>query len=75
MDPAAATAVKPPESSKSFMQALSSSCELQLNQLPPNVVMGNFMRVKISQAEYESGIAAVNVTSMGKLLYAKEILH
>lgn len=71
MDTAAPTAVKSPEYRKSFLQALSVSGELQLNQLPPKVVMGDTVRVKISQDEYESGIAACRCNLYGRLTLHK----
>ena len=50
MEPAA----KPSTSGKSFAQVLSSSSEPQLIQLPPKIVTGTSVRVKVSQVEYES---------------------
>jgi len=50
MEPAA----KPSASGKSFAQVLSSSNEPQLIQLPPKIVTGTSVRVKVSQVEYES---------------------
>jgi len=50
----------PPETlvanGKSFAQADSSTCDFQLNQLPPKVVIGDNVNVKISQAAYEAGL-------------------
>jgi hypothetical protein len=75
MDPvitAAATAARQPKSGKSFVQALSSSCELQLNQLPPKVVMGTSVRVKISQSEYENGLADCKYNLHGRITLHKD---
>jgi hypothetical protein len=65
------TAEKPPESGKSFAQALSNSGEIQLSQMPTKVVMGNSVRVKISQAEYEFGILDCRCNLHGRLTLNK----
>lgn len=68
-----ATAAKLPESVKSFAQALSGavSGESLLDQLPPKVVMGDSVHVKISQAAYESGLAACKCNLHGRLTLQK----
>jgi len=48
---------KPPKNGKSFAQALSGSCDIHLTQLPPKVIMGDTVRIKVTQKEYEYGIA------------------
>lgn len=48
--------VKPPESGKSFVQALSGPTDYQITQLPQKFVMGKSVRVRITQAEYDAGI-------------------
>lgn len=71
MDPTVTMAAKPPESGKSFVQALSTSCEIQLSQLHPKAVMGDSVRVKISQDEHESGIADCRCNLHGRLTLHK----
>ncbi|AES91219.1 DUF4283 domain protein [Medicago truncatula] len=71
MDTTVATVAKPHDSGKSFSQALSTSCDLHLNQLPPRVVMGNSVRVKISQAQYESGIVDCKRNLHGRITLHK----
>lgn len=56
LDSIVTTPVKPPETIKSFAQALSGSSEFQLITLPPKFVMGKSIRVRITQADYESGL-------------------
>jgi len=65
------TAAKPPEFGKSFAQALSNSGEIQLSQMPTKVVMGNSVRVKISQDEYEFGIVDCRCNLHGRLTLNK----
>ena len=67
------TAAKPPESGKSFAQALSGSVsgDSSLTRLPPKVVMGDSVRVKISQAAHESGLAACRSNLNGRLTLHK----
>lgn len=62
-----------PESGKSFAQILSnaSSGENFLANLPPKVVMGDSVRIKISQAAYESGLAACKCHLYGRLTLHK----
>lgn len=61
----------PPDSGKTFAQALSGSCDLLLHQLPPKVVIGDSVRVRISQAEYESGIADCKIHVHGRITFNK----
>jgi len=58
LDSTVGTAAKPPESRKSFAQALSGSVssDFFLSKLPPKVVMGDSVRVKISQAAHMSPV-------------------
>lgn len=64
--------VKSPVSGKSFAQILSGevSGESFLAQLPPKVVMGSTVHVKISRVAYESGLAACKTH-----LHRRLILH
>jgi len=71
LDSNVATPAKPPEPGKSFAQALSSSNNLQLTQLPPIVVMGKTVRVKITQAIYESELATCRSNLHGRLTLHK----
>jgi len=66
-------AVNPPASGKSFAQALSGSVsgDSFLTQLPPKVIVGDSVRVKISQASYESGLAACQCNLHGRLTLHK----
>jgi len=61
--------VSSPEPTKSFVQALASavSDEHLLASLPPKVVMGDSVRVKISRAAYESGLVACRTHLHGRL--------
>lgn len=71
MDSPAVTAAPPPEPGKSFAQALSTSSDVQLTQFPSKVVMGDSVRIKISQAEYEFGIADCSRNLHGRLTLSK----
>jgi len=71
MDATVNLAAMLPETGKSFAQASSNSCEIQLSQLPPKVVMGDSVRVKISQDEYKSGIADCKCNLHGRLTRSK----
>ncbi|AES62086.1 DUF4283 domain protein [Medicago truncatula] len=66
-------ATNPTTSGKSFAQALSGavSCDSFLSKLPPKVIMGDSVRVKISQAVYESGLAACQCNLHGRLTLHK----
>jgi len=67
------TTVKPPAATKSFAQALSGepSGESFLAQLPPKIVMGKSVRVKISRATYESALAACKTHLHGRVILRK----
>jgi len=68
---------KLPDAGKTFAQALSGdasgslSDEILFTKLPPKVVMGPSVRVKISQAAYESGLAACKTNLHGRLTLHK----
>jgi len=64
-------AAKSSDSGKSFAQALSCSGDLQLTKLPPKIVMGTSVHVKISQAEYEFGVAACKRSLHGRVTLHK----
>jgi len=55
---------------KSFAQALSDSGDIPLTQLPPKVVMGDTVRVKITQDELESGISDCRMNLHGRITLA-----
>ena len=55
----------------SFAQALSSSCDFPIPQLPPKIVMGKSVRVKINQREYEFGIEDCKTNLHGRLTLKK----
>lgn len=65
------------ESGKVFAQALSGVSsdstpdDNYLAKLPPKIVMGNSVRVKISKAAYESGLAACKCNLHGRLTLHK----
>lgn len=65
--------VKPSESAKSFAQALSGDAtgETVLVTLPPRVVMGKSVRVQISRAAYEAGLASCQTHLHGRLTLQK----
>jgi hypothetical protein len=77
MDAPAPTKENLPESGKSFAQALCGSSsgspngEGFLSKLPPKGVMGDSVRIKISQAAYESGLAACRFNLHGRLTLHK----
>jgi hypothetical protein len=71
METVVPTAAKSSDSGKSFAQALSCSGDLQLTKLPPKIVMGTSVRVKISQAEYEFGVAACKRNLHGRVTLHK----
>lgn len=66
-----ATVPKPTTPAKSFAQALSDSGDFHFNQLPPKVIMGNSVRVHITQAVYESGIADCMMSLHGRVTLHK----
>ncbi|CAJ2665822.1 unnamed protein product [Trifolium pratense] len=52
---AATSAMVPPEKTrqtKSFVQVLHDSCEVQVSQLPSPVIKGDSLYIKITQEEY-----------------------
>ena len=64
---------KSPVPGKSFAQILSGelSGDPSLAQLPPKVVLGSSVRVKISRSAYESGLAACKTHLHGRLTLRK----
>jgi len=44
------------KSEKTFAQAVAASCKSQLKQLPSRTIIGDSVRIKISQYNYEAGI-------------------
>lgn len=62
---------KPPESGKSFSQVLAGPKDYQLTQLPPKVVIGKTIRVKITQSEYAAGLVDCSSNIHGRLTLRK----
>jgi len=62
-----------PKFGKTIAQALSNSVSgtVQFDNLPPKVIMGDTVRVKITQKEYERGIADCRRNLHGKLTLNK----
>lgn len=56
---------------KSFVQALSGPTDYQLSQLPPKIVMGKSVRVKITQSKYEAGLVDCSINIHGRLTLRK----
>jgi len=55
-----------------FAQALSDMCDIQLSKLPPKVIVGDSMSVKISQDDpYESGLEDCKCNLHGRLTLYK----
>ena len=73
LDTTVTKAAKLPEYGKSFVQALSgtSSYDDFLTNPPPKVVLVDSVRIKISQAAYESGLAACRFNFHGRLTLHK----
>jgi len=71
MDAKLDAAAQAPDAGKSFARALSNSSEIHLSQLPPKVVMGNSVIVKISQEELENSIADCSCSLHGRLIMNK----
>ena len=63
--------LKLPDVGKSFAQALSDSNDPQLTQLPPKIMMGKSVRVKITQTEYEAGLTDCSSNLHGRLMLHK----
>jgi len=59
------------ELEKSFAQAVSDSCDSPLHQLPPKVIMGDTVRVCITQNELESSIADCRMSLHGRITLDK----
>lgn len=62
---------KPSAPRKSFAEVLSDTCDIQLTQLPPKVVMGDTVRIKITQEELDSGISDCRINLHGRITLAK----
>jgi len=43
-----------PVKSKSFAQVVSASSDVPLSHLPPKVIIGDTMHIKLTQREYEA---------------------
>jgi len=67
----AVTPAKSPTAGKSFAQVLSGLKDFKLTQLPPKVVMGKTVRVKITQTKYESGLVDCSSNIHGRLKLRK----
>lgn len=68
------TETAPPESGnsgKTSVQVLAASDDLDLSQLPPKVIMGDSVRVKVTQKEYECGILDCKYNLHGRLTLHK----
>ena len=63
--------VKPPQSGKSFVHALSGPTDYQLTKLPPKFVMGKSVCVTITEDEYEAGIVNCCSNIHGRLTLRK----
>jgi len=55
----------------SFAQVVSRACDIQVNQLPPRVIKGDTISVKISQLEYEAGLEDCKHNLHGRLMLRK----
>jgi len=72
MDFAVVPVAKQPNKGKSFAQALSGpGGEFQLTMPPPKIVIGKSVRIKITQDEYESGLADCRSNIHGRLILHK----
>jgi len=56
---------------KTFAQAVAASYDIQLNQLPPDVFIGDMVSIKISQKEYEAGLKECKSNLHGRLTLQK----
>lgn len=67
------TTAKPSESTKSFAQVLADTTSDAdfLVHPPPKVIMGDSVRIRISKAAYESGLAACRTHLHGRLTLHK----
>jgi len=63
--------VVPENSGKTFAQVVAASCDIQLNQLPPKVFIGDTVSIKISQKEYEAGLEECKSNLHGRLTLQK----
>ena len=59
------------EHGKSFVQVVACPTDYQLSQLPPKLIMGKSVRVRISQAEYDAGIVDCCSNIHGRLTLRK----
>jgi len=71
LDSTVAIPAKQTEVGKSFAQALSDSCDFQLSKPPPKIELGKFVRVKITQDEYEYGLVDCSSNIHGRLILHK----
>ncbi|PNY02418.1 putative NBS resistance protein [Trifolium pratense] len=56
---------------RSFVQALQDSCDVQISQLPEPAIKGEDLYIKITQSEYEKGLAEYKKNLHGRLVLNK----
>ena len=60
------------KSGKTFAQALSGSSNAPLNQLHLKVIIGDSVRIRVTQQVYESALLIANTISMDDYQFTKE---
>ncbi|KAF1888014.1 hypothetical protein Lal_00024025 [Lupinus albus] len=60
-----------PEEKKSFAQAVKSSCDFSLSQLPQPCIKGDAIAIKIPEAEYQAGLQRCKNHLHGRLILSK----
>ncbi|PNX89783.1 putative NBS resistance protein, partial [Trifolium pratense] len=66
-----APTIKETKLKKSFAQMLQDSCEVQIKELPSPVIKGDSVYIKITQEEYEKGLADCRRNLHGRVLWNK----
>ena len=60
---------------KSFAQAVVVDCDSQVTQLPPPVVLGDIVQIRIAQEVYEAEFKGCNTHLHGRVTLKGMMLH
>jgi hypothetical protein len=68
---ASVSAITETSSKKSFAQLLKESCDVQIKELLSPMIKGDSLHIKITQEEYEKGLADCCKNLYGRILWSK----
>jgi hypothetical protein len=71
LDPPEMVEMATTKSGKTFIQVVSASSESQVKHIPPRIIVGDSVRIKPSQKDYEAGIRDCSANLHGRITLQK----